>query len=158
MVATVTQMVLVTCDERLQSSGDRLPFTNRSIDEVQEVGVGVTGVQVGCFTGVNHRAPAHCHKHVERVVLCKRDGVFKTETEKLKLQLLIGSSLTIQMIKHGTCTNNKKTRMCLDDVRDFYRLYGDPSLWWSAPANQRAGSMCTWCRSAPHARCRTLCI
>ncbi len=70
----------VTCDERLQSSGDRLPFADRSVDEVQKVGVGVTRVQIGCFTGVNHRSPAHRHKHVERVFFSKRDGFFKTVT------------------------------------------------------------------------------
>lgn len=67
-----------TCDQRLHSFSDRLPFSDRSIDEVKEVGLGVARVQIGGLTGVDHRAAAHRHKHVEVVVFGKRNGFFKT--------------------------------------------------------------------------------
>lgn len=97
MVAVVTRVFPVTCDERLQSSGDRLPFADWSVDEVQEVGVGVGRVQIGCFTGVNHRASAHRHEHVEGVVFSKRDGFFKTVTQRY-LELIIYSVIIVHLL------------------------------------------------------------
>lgn len=71
-----------TCDERLQWIPDGLPFADRSINKVQEVSFRVTGVQVGRFTGVNHRPAAHRHKHVKRALFGKRNGVFKAAAQR----------------------------------------------------------------------------
>lgn len=72
----------LTCDQGLQRSRDRLPFSDWSVDKVQEVCVRVARVQIGCFTGVNHRASAHRHKHIKGVALSKRNGLFEASRQK----------------------------------------------------------------------------
>lgn len=71
-----------TCDQRLQWIHDGLPFADWSVDKVQKVGFGVTGVQVGRFTGVNHRSAAHRHIHIKRAIFGKRDCVFETAAKR----------------------------------------------------------------------------
>lgn len=69
-----------TCYERLHGSSHCFSFSDGSVDEIQEVGVGMTGVKICCFTGVNHRAAAHRHKHIKGMGFGECNGVFKTGT------------------------------------------------------------------------------
>lgn len=66
-----------TCDQRLKCASNRLSFSNGSVDKVEKIRLGMAGVQVGRFAGVDHRASSHGHVDIEGLFLGKGDGLLE---------------------------------------------------------------------------------
>lgn len=65
-------------DEGLEGLVDGEAFAEGSVDEVEEVGVGVAGVKVHELGGVDYGATAYGEEGVGLIGFCKGDGFFDT--------------------------------------------------------------------------------
>lgn len=86
---------LLTCNKRLQSACDRLPFSNRLINVIKKLGFWIRRIQIGGLTCIHYRPTTDCDKRVKLASLGKVSSFLQTVNIWRFRQLHSWSSLTI---------------------------------------------------------------
>lgn len=73
----------LTCNEWFELTRDGFALSDRSIDVIEEVGLGVGGVKVGRFARVHYGSATHGKKGVKVFRLGKVGGGLKTKMKAL---------------------------------------------------------------------------
>ena len=83
IILEATNMRKYTCNEWFQLVHDGFSFSDRSINEVEEICIGFRGVEIRRFARVDHGTASKCKIRVVLALLCKLDRILKTARNNL---------------------------------------------------------------------------